>query len=51
MIYMTRQIKQLTNRIDKKSTNIYEHYFMEGYCNKELEFKIFKIRLTLVKYY
>ena len=30
----------------RKVENINEHYFMEGYGNKELEFKIFKLRLA-----
>ena len=30
----------------RKVENINEHYFMEGYGNKELEFKILKIRLA-----
>ena len=30
----------------KKVENINEHYFMEGYGHKELEFKIFKLRLV-----
>ena len=30
----------------RKVENINENYFMEGYCDKELEFKIFKLRLA-----
>ena len=30
----------------KKVENINEHYFMEGYGDKKLEFKIFKLRLA-----
>ena len=34
------------NKINKKVENLIEHYFMEGYGDKELEFKIFKLRLA-----
>ena len=55
-------IKELNDRLDKiinksksfeeqiesmrKVKNINEHYFMEGYGDKESEFKIFKLRLV-----
>ena len=55
-------IKELNGRLDeiinksksfeeqiesvRKVKNINEHYFMEGYGDKELEFKIFKLRLV-----
>ena len=40
--------KSLEEQIEsmRKAENINEHYFMEGYGNKELEFKIFKLRLA-----
>ena len=34
------------NKTDKKVENIGEHYFTRGYGDKELELKIFKIRLA-----
>ena len=45
---MKELIKSFEDQIKsiKKIENLIEHYFMEGYGDKELGFKIFKLRLT-----
>ena len=43
---MTNQRHWNTNKIDKKSRKSKYYYFINDYGNKELEFKIFKLKLA-----